>query len=790
MENNLNSIFHNKVIQKQVKPSFKSTEALQLPGNQYLQADTFTPSEPDYSQIELPEIYQNTSKIEKPQTLVEKIKKVDLFGGVYPWFENPLLMGGTCFALAKGLDKYTEGCGGEYEKSLLGKATKFGDNLENSKFIQSKPVQKVLGWINTGANKINNWLNKSDLITAMRKTPARPEKQTPRSELISQEVRILHDFNDITSKLKLTEEGVPRLKDLGLNGDERKYLKEIFGDSYKKVPIEKTSNSILLKRLGFDKSKIQEIINSSDANSKTKQAILDTLGLTIDDIKNVKIKPEEYVTKIKEAVTKAGKKVRVGDGHIDWLGSFQPLERTISCDQVANKLKSIMEGAKTKTGKFFAKAIHKIHRGFTFGGGKLGMWFFIAPSLVMMLKNLKKADKDQKVGTFAYGSIESISWVFTFPLAIAATYALGGMRFAGMSKESVKKFMEKTDAFNKLVDTGKLTNKATYDAALKALKAERKALRHVEKQNLFARMMKNITNFFYCDLNTIRSYKNGNFIGDKVRQIPNFFKHLCLEPIRFVLCAFGFESLFRGAIEKGSKAVFGNHYDHLKEEEHAALKKEQMKFTKEDLEKRLYETQYQKLNPTEESNQTQTYSPDLPEATITNIKEDLIAKAQEKERLALEKASKTTEETQKIENDIPVETEVPTDSVINKIEEPTVQTTAEENLNPVEPKKEESFTTPEETFSTKEGKSSIPNSTILENETHQKVDNYTYIPSSENIFAKQTKVEEPVKKYIPSQIGAKFTKTFDNSGISKVLRRADLAEQKAIQTLAGNFNAI
>ena len=87
-------------------------------------------------------------------------------------------------------------------------------------------------------------------------------------------------------------------------------------------------------------------------------------------IKNVRIKPEEYVTKIKEAVTKAGKKVRVGDGHIDWLGSFQPLERTISCDQVANKLKSIMEGAKTKTGKFFAKAIHKIHRGFTFGGGE------------------------------------------------------------------------------------------------------------------------------------------------------------------------------------------------------------------------------------------------------------------------------------------------------------------------------------------------------------------------------------------------------------------------------------
>ena len=556
-------------------------------------------------------------------------------------------------------------------------------------------------------------------------------------------------------------------------------MKEFFGDEYKKLAAEKTSNAVMLKRLGFEKSKIKEIIESTDANTKTKQAILDTLGLTIDDIKNSRIKPEEYVTKIKEAVTKAGKKVRISEGNIDWLGKFQPIERTISCDQVANKLKSIMEGAKTKTGRFLAKAVHKIHRGFTFGGGKVGMWFFIAPSLVMMMKNVKKADKDQKVGTAAYGSIEAISWVLTFPLSIAATYALGGMRFAGMSKENVKKFMEKTDAFNKLVDTGKLTDKSKYKAALKALKAERKALRHVEKQNIFARMVKGITNFFYSDLNTIRSYKNGNFLADKIRQIPNFFRHLGLEPIRFILCAFVLESFFRKLVEKGSKAIFGNHYDHMKEEEHEAKKKDQMKFTKEDLEKRLYETQYQKLNPTEELNQVQAYSPELPETTIQNIKEDLIAKAQEKERQALEKkAMNTTAETFSEENNIPTETIAEENNIPAKTEEivKPVETANNEVISPavVSNKSEEV----------------IPNPSILNQATQEKVDNYTYIPSSENIFAKQVKAEEPVKKYIPSQIGAKFSKTFDNSGITKALRRADLAEQKAIQTLAGNFSAV
>ena len=763
MENHLKfSQYQNQTL-RQSTPSFRATEALQIPNFNQPNSDSFVQSQPDYSQVELPAIYQNTSQIEAPKTFVEKLKKVDLFGGVYPWFENPLLMGGTCFALAKGLDKYTEKCGGEYEKSILGKATKFGDNLENSKFIQSKPVQSVLGWIKTGANKVNKLLNRSSLITAIRTTPARPEKSMPKSELISQEVRILHDFNDIASKLKLGENGVPALKHLGLDKAEKNYLKEVFGENYKKVATEKTSNTILLKRLGFDKSKIDEIINSSDANGKTKQAILDTLGLTVDDIKNVKIKPEEYVTKVKEAVTRAGKKVRVGEGHYDWLGPIQPLERTISCDQVANKLKSVMEGAKTKTGKFFAKAIQKIHRGFTFGGGKLGMWFFIAPSLVMMLKNVKKADKDQKIGTAAYGSIESISWVFTFPLSIAATYALGGMRFAGMSKENVKKFMEKTDAFNKLVDEGKLLDKSKYDAALKALKADRKTLRHVEKQNLFARMVKGITNFFYSDLNTIRSYKSGNFLGDKIRQIPNFFKHLGLEPIRFILCAFVIESFFRGLIEKGSKAIFGNHYDHMKEEEHQAKKDEQKKFTKQDLEQRLYQTQYEKINPTEQTNQVENYSPELPPEAINTIKEDLVAKAQEKERQKLERQSlnKPEKETQAVENNIENTAEAK-----NEVISETPNTTNE---------KTEEY---------------LPQSEVLKETKQTKVDNYTYIPSSENIFANKKKNEEQVKKYIPSQIGAKFTKTFDNSGLTKALRRADLAEQKAVQILAGNFNGI
>ena len=68
-----------------------------------------------------------------------------------------------------------------------------------------------------------------------------------------------------------------------------------------------------------------------------------------------------------------------------------------------------------------------------------------------------------------------------------------------------------------------------------------------------------------------------------------------------------------------------------------------------------------------------------------------------------------------------------------------------------------------------------------------KRDNYTYIPSSENTIQLPAKDENSKNKYIPSQIGAKFAKTFDNSNLEGALKRADRAEQKALQTLAGNF---
>ena len=70
------------------------------------------------------------------------------------------------------------------------------------------------------------------------------------------------------------------------------------------------------------------------------------------------------------------------------------------------------------------------------------------------------------------------------------------------------------------------------------------------------------------------------------------------------------------------------------------------------------------------------------------------------------------------------------------------------------------------------------------------VDTYSYIPSSENIVAKNQESEDKKSRYIPSQAAANIQNTFDNSGLQAALDRAQRAEDNALKVLAGNFEGM
>lgn len=781
-------------------------------------------------QVQIPDIYTHVE--EKQKSLAETVKQVDMVGMVSPWFEDPLLMGGTALGLSMGIDKFTEACGGTYKKSILGKATALGDRIENSSFVKKGFGKKVFGTIGKGISKANDLLNKSALIRAIRTTPAQAEWQTPKSELISQKVRILEDLHKIVETLHLEDDKLIEVNKLGLNKSEKEMLKKAFKvDRLSKIKSEELTNWILLKRLNLPESEMQSILaKGSSALPEVKTKILQQLGFTIDELKDMKINPENYIERVRNSMLKTGKKVKIGAGHFDILGPLQVFERTISCDQIGNRLHSIMDGAKTRTGKFFAQAIQKIHRGFTFGGGKLGMCLWIAPSVLLMIKNTIKAEREQKVGTAVYGSIEAISWVFTFPLAIQTMYALAGMQNAGLKPDQVKTINDLVKTFNERVLKGEFNgNKALYKEELKKIETTIKGIRKsVGPQNLFTKFVKKVWSVLNADLGMIKPYRSGNIITDVIRKIPNALKNTFGVPIRFILCAFVIESFYRGLIEKGSHLIFGGHYDNLKQEENEAKKKEQKKVLEQDLQRRMYELQKDKvasvqdlaivnnqednlfisnenaLNPSIEELEQNTLSSANNELNNDNQEQTQPSSNENKYETLAQVSPKTSNEfkdyvaknpQQKINETVnpqkeqaSLEEQVPQQFVPQATQqiapEPlvnTAPTTISSQVLNSQPKKSEVKPINQEI---PQPIQQYPQYTI----ENVKTDNYTYIPSSENVVKPDG--DEIINKYIPSQQGVNYTNEFDNSHLADALNRADRAEQRAIQILNGNFNGM
>jgi hypothetical protein len=433
------------------------------------------------------------------------------------------------------------------------------------------------------------------------------------------------------------------------------------------------------------------------------------------------------------------------------------------------------DGAATKTGRFMSKLLQKIHRGFTFGGGKLGVMIFVGPILVETMLNTLKADRKEKVGTLSAGLINAISWVFTFPLIARAIYALGGVQYAGMGKEKVEECKDLIDKFNIKAKEGKFKNYAEYKNAKRELKNALKDKRRVKNQSLFTKTCRGISRFFKRDLMKIESYRNQSALGNAVRRVPNFLLDATHGPGRFLVFMLVGIPLVDKVITKCTSAIFGKSYDQYKADEQKANKEKQEEFTMNDLRARMVEVQQRKLNP----------SVDEPVAKKGSISENfaklngtMTPKVMETMAKDAESAKLNNLKSQEIEQRQDINNSEGINPMLQEQNQPiqTQQMPIRETITqPVQQQNIQQLNQPQ---SIQQPYTQISN--------NQKRDNYTYIPSSENVLNK-IKPEEQINKYIPSQIGAQFNKTFDNSGLDAALRRADRAEKRAISTLAGNF---
>ena len=691
-------------------------------------------TEPQNQPVRIPNFYYVPDNYEH-KSFKETVKEADMMGFITPFIEHPLLVVPTWLALNFGADAYSKACGGKYETSLAGKAARFGDRIEGSKFIQSKPAQSVikgLGSIKSAGAKV---VQNSALLRAMRDTPTMPEWSLVKSQMFNQKQEVVQEFVRIADNLKLGEAGSPKLTNVGLTKAEKEMLKKTFKVSrISEIPETKVINQVLLSRLGRSQAQIDKIQALGEKSIEaTKKEILKEMGMTPEKLKLIKDDIfGKYVPDVEEAVGKVGKKVKMGAGHFKWLGPLtKPFERTIGCDEIYNKLhsmssgtktsagKTISGGAKTATGRFMSKAMQMIHRGLTFGGGKAGLLIFIAPLLIEVAMNTRKADKDQKVGTFMGSLIESMSWVVTFPLALRMMHSLGGVKYAGMNKEQVEAFREALKQFNEKAKGSEFKSKADYKKAKKALKDMLK----VKDQNIFTKGIRKLGQFLTMDLETFKPYRSSNIAANVGRKLPNIFRNIGGVPMRFALWTAISTGVLDALIHKGSTAIFGKSYDAMKQEEHDDEKKAQKKFLREDLNKRLYEAQRIKQYGA---------APQIQPVQTQN-------------RAVVSRGKDQNSET------IPVIR--PEEKADNYTYIPS-----SENIIPYPVK-------------------------------NNSVDNYTYIPSSQNTI-NQTPDGRAKKRYIPSQAAANIQKNFDNSGLQAVLDRAQKAEDNALKVLAGNFEGM
>ena len=704
------------------------------------------------AQVRIPEYYVQDDKHGFKEAIEESpmYTPVKTFFG--PLIDHPVASILTWFGCGFLLDKYTSACGGEYNKSLLNKVVKFGDNIENSKFVQSKPVQKVLGFFKSNAKKGGKLANKNSVIKAIRETPTMPEWEMVKSEMIPQRQRVVHDFNNIVNELKLSGDGFAPLRKLAVDNAEKEALKNAFGVAkISEIPEEVASSYIQLKRLGKSEEFINQALLVDGGVPITKQEILKAMGnKTTDWIKAVREDTiGEKIAEVQEATKKLGGKVKIGMGNYKPFGINLgpltiPIKRTLSCDNIYNRLRSLdPQNGATATGRFMSRFMQMVHRGLTFGGGKIGVLLFIAPAFVETAINVYKAEPNQKVGTGISNLTNHISWVFTFPFALQIMHHICGAQYAGMKKEDVQALRKLQTDFNKRneksVKDGGFANRGEYEKERERVNKEMKKLREVtvngKKQKWYTRGIRKLAGILTPDLGKLDAYNTHNAITTKFSQLRNLPRNLVGVPLRLILFGVLTMGVLDAIINKTIKFCFGDSYDSMKEEEIKDAKKEQKKFLKEDLNDRLYETQKKKLAAMamRKKNQAQAAQQQSPNP--------------QGQGLAHRGAGFNS-------NAIPQ----------------------------VEPQSADHY-------------SYIPSQENLIKQPVRKgsADNYSYIPSQDPAVKldKNGNVNSStIRTYVPSQAAANINKSWDNSILESALARADRAETRAYKILSGDFEGI
>lgn len=644
----------------------------------------------------------------------------------------------TWFAISKGMDYYSNKSRGDFNDTVHHTVGQLGDDVTNYVKNSSFGKSSFANSINNGFKNFKGFLKKNfvdrfRITRAMAYTPSKPELPMVIGQADGMVGMQLFDYpqhgEQFVKPLKYVEDldcygaskaDIKKWKDLLNKAStpqaraeimQRAELETILQNSrLKRTPAQIAKEISDFKALGED-AKILKLKDMKAFEWGYKD---------FAEMEAVQKDIHKRMPRVLEACHDANRKMYTriwGTNHSKW-GRIKTwlFGREVYASETANKLAGSLGNVnlaenkeldsvlkktgldkkvpKSMLGKFLAKYNNLVLEGATnrVAGGKFVALMQAAYLADVLYKTAKADGAGEKVKTFAERFTEMIAFFVAMPFAIQLMHKVGGLQYAGMTKQQVEAYRQHLKIHNDKAMAAGFKDKAAWKASKDALKTELNA----SVKNPITKLFKRIGRVVSVGLEQIRPYDTKavtrNGVWEKIKDLfrhPKFgMKQMAGYPMRIILGMFMILPFLSKIAVKGSHLLFGKPKNSL-------------------------------LDEGKEPEKTQTPTQQQPQ--------------------------------------LPPQ--------LQQVQTPSQQTTTQTTT----------------TTSQQTGQSSPSN--LLNKYKNKTTTTTTTTQTSEN---KPAAAQEPVRTYIPSPVGVQIKQAEDLTAADEAMRRADLAEQQALQTLKMN----
>lgn len=513
----------------------------------------------------------------------------------------------TWFAISKGMDYYAKKSRGDFEDTVHHKIGQFGDDItsrvKNSGFGKSGFAHSINdGFKNFKSFLKKNVVEKFKITRAFAYTPSKPELDMVKGQANGMTGMLLFDYPQQVEKFVEPLKYIEDLDCYGASKNDISKWKSLLDKAQtpqaKAEIMQRAELETILQNSRLKRTPAQIAKEISDFKALKPEAKISKLKdlkafewgyKDFAELEAVKKDIQDKMPRVLQACHDANKKMfaRIWGSNHSALGRFKTwlIGREVYASETANKIAGSLGNVnlkenpelsnvlkktgldkkipKSMLGKFLGKYTNLVLEGATnrVAGGKFVALMQAAYLADVLYKTAKTDGASEKVKTFAERFTEMIAFFVAMPLAIQLMHRIGGLQYAGMTKEQVEAYRKALKLHNDTAMAGLFKDKAAWKASRDNLKQ----MLNAGVKNPITKLFKRIGRIVTVGLEQIRPYdkKAVTRVGifDKIKDLfrhPKFgMKQMAGYPMRIVLGMMIILPFLSKIAVKGSHLIFG-----------------------------------------------------------------------------------------------------------------------------------------------------------------------------------------------------------------------------------------